>query len=47
MTVLTQIELVKQSEPSTPVVGELTLYVGTDGVLYAKDSSGTIYKISN
>lgn len=47
MIVLTQIELVKQAEPSTPVTGEMTIYVGTDGVLYAKDSAGNVYKISN
>lgn len=47
MTILTQIELVKQTEPSIPVVGEMTIYVGTDGVLYAKDSAGNVYKISN
>lgn len=46
MTILNEIQLVEQAIPSTPVVGEIVLYVGTDGVLYAKDSNGTVYKIS-
>jgi hypothetical protein len=47
MTILNEIQLIKQSEPATPPAGEVVLYVGTDGVLYAKDSTGTVHKITS
>ena len=46
MTILNEIQLIKQSEPATPPAGEVVLYVGTDNTLYARDSNGTIYKIN-
>jgi hypothetical protein len=47
MTILNEIQLIKQSEPAAPPAGEIVLYVGLDGVLYAKDSIGMVHKITS
>jgi hypothetical protein len=46
IAILNKIELPEQASPASPSAGEIILYVGTDGNLYAKDSTGTIYKIN-
>lgn len=46
MIILTNLDIAEQPVPANPPANEITFYVGTDGLLYAKDSNGTIYKIS-
>lgn len=46
MIILTNLDIAEQPVPANPPTNEIKFYVGTDGLLYAKDSNGTIYKIS-
>jgi hypothetical protein len=44
---LTEIQLVVTGSIETPESGFITLYVNTDGNLYAKTSDGVQIKLSN